>query len=455
MTFTFKLSQRLARMRPVALILSTAALAACETPGVSVSGPPQPGTQIAKVVVSPADITLLPSQNQQFAAYGRTGAGDSVAVAVAWSVSAGSISPSGLYTAVPTPGVYPVTATESGGSVAGTATVTIANAPVASVAVSPSGASVAVGGTQQFTSMLKDANGNVLSGRTVSWSSSAPLVAPVSGTGLVTALVAGTTTLTATSEGQSGAASLTVTALPPPPTGSWPNEPGGLTQYSDQPCDVLGSWALNDNAAGNSRLVTLSGLPFSSPGALQYLFPIGMTGGGGGTGPGRADYYYPSGQQPTETYVGLWIKLGSPFQPHSSGVQKFLYLTDNNGAVWSALWFELYGGQTPMRVSLVNQFTGCPSIRIDPNATTTPINPGEWHRYEIYFKLASTGTANDGVVKVWVDGVLNVSASNVCSLGRDRARLERVALSGIWGGVGETKTENDYLWYDHTYVTGH
>jgi len=40
-------------------------------------------------------------------------------------------------------------------------------------------------------------------------------------------------------------------------------------------------------------------------------------------------------------------------------------------------------------------------------------------------------------------------------LGRDRARLERVALSGIWGGVGETKTENDYLWYDHTYVTGH
>src|SRR2546422_50541 len=179
--------------------------------------------------------------------------------------------------------------------------------PVASVGVSPGSASVGVGGTQQFTATLKDANGNVVSGRTVSWSSSAPLIAPVSGTGLVTALVTGTTTLTATSEGQSGTASLTVTALPPPPTGSWPNEPGGLTQYSDQPWDVLGSWALNDNAAGNSRLVTLSGLPFSSPGALQYLFPIGMTGGGGGTGPGRADYYYPSGQQPTETYVGLWI----------------------------------------------------------------------------------------------------------------------------------------------------
>src|SRR3989475_11196439 len=187
-----------------------------------------------------------------------------------------------------------------------------------SVGVSPGSASVGVGGTQQFTATLKDANGNVVSGRTVSWSSSAPLIAPVSGTGLVTALVTGTTTLTATSEGQSGTASRTGTALPPPPTGSWPNEPGGLTQSSDQPWDVVGSWALDDNAAGNSRLVTVGGFPFSSPGALQYLFPIGMTGGGGGTGPGRADYYYPAGQQPTGTFVGLWIKLGSPFQPHRS-----------------------------------------------------------------------------------------------------------------------------------------
>ncbi len=328
--------------------------------------------------------------------------------------------------------------------------------PVASVTVSPATVSVGVGGTQQFTATLRDANGNVLSGRTVTWSSSSPAIATVSSTGLTSALLAGTTTVTATSEGQSGSAGLTVSALPPPPpSGTWANEPTGFTQYSDQPWSTLGSWALNDNVSGNASLVTLSGLPLSPSGALQYLFPTGMTGGGGGTGPGRADYYYPTGQQPTETYVGLWIKLGSPFQPHSSGVQKFLYLTDNNGAVFSALWFELYGGQAPLHLSLVNQFTGCPSIRIEPNATMTPINPGEWHKYEIYFKLASTGNASDGVVKVWVDGVLNVSLSNVCSLGRDSARLGRVALSAIWGGVGETKTENDYLWYDHTYVSGH
>src|SRR2546428_11518578 len=101
MTFTFKLSQRLARMRPVALILSTAALAACEQPGVSVSSPPQPGTQVVKVVVSPAAITLVPSQNQQFTASGRTEAGDSVARPVAWAVSAGTLPPTGLHAADP------------------------------------------------------------------------------------------------------------------------------------------------------------------------------------------------------------------------------------------------------------------------------------------------------------------------------------------------------------------
>src|SRR5204863_7166174 len=45
-------------------------------------------------------------------------------------------------------------------------------APVGSVTVSPASASVAVGTTQQFTVTLKDAAGNPLTGRTVTWTSS-------------------------------------------------------------------------------------------------------------------------------------------------------------------------------------------------------------------------------------------------------------------------------------------
>src|SRR5207244_12353420 len=58
-------------------------------------------------------------------------------------------------------------------------------------------------------------------------------LAAVSAGGLVSALVAGTSTVTATSEGISGSAPLTVTLLPPPTSGSWANEPAGFTTITD------------------------------------------------------------------------------------------------------------------------------------------------------------------------------------------------------------------------------
>ena len=83
--------------------------------------------------------------------------------------------------------------------------------PVASVTVSPPTSSVTVGQTVQFSAVLKDAAGNTLSGRVISWSSDQPGVATVTSAGLVTAVSAGSAVITATSEGQVGTASVTVT----------------------------------------------------------------------------------------------------------------------------------------------------------------------------------------------------------------------------------------------------
>src|SRR6202008_2257310 len=81
------------------------------------------------------------------------------------------------------------------------------------VTVNPSPVSLVVGGTQQLSAVLRDAAGNVLTGRTVTWSSSNTGVATVDGNGLVTAVAAGgPITITATSEGHSGTSSVTVTA---------------------------------------------------------------------------------------------------------------------------------------------------------------------------------------------------------------------------------------------------
>ena len=122
MPFTFKLSQRLARMRCALLLFSTAALAACEKPAASISGPSNPGARVVKLIVSPELITLLSSQSMQFAALGLTEAGDTVSLTASWRASAGSVSPSGLYTAGGA-GTTTITATSEGQS--GTATVSV------------------------------------------------------------------------------------------------------------------------------------------------------------------------------------------------------------------------------------------------------------------------------------------------------------------------------------------
>src|SRR6185295_5960644 len=118
------------------------------------------------------------------------------------------------YTAGQSAGTYQVIATQSGGTLASTAAVTISNAPVASVALSPAAASLTVGATTQLTATPKDANGTALSGRLVTWATSNAAVVTVSASGLVTGMTAGSATIAATSEGQSGTSTITVTNVP-------------------------------------------------------------------------------------------------------------------------------------------------------------------------------------------------------------------------------------------------
>src|SRR5713101_6387654 len=89
---------------------------------------------------------------------------------------------------------------------------TLTPIPAATVTVTPATASVVVGGTQQLTATLRDAANNVLTGRTVTWSSSNTAVATVDpATGLVSGVApGGPVTITATSETKTGTSQITV-----------------------------------------------------------------------------------------------------------------------------------------------------------------------------------------------------------------------------------------------------
>ena len=83
---------------------------------------------------------------------------------------------------------------------------------VASVSVGPASSPIAVGATVQLSAVTKDASGNTLAGRTVSWNSTSSAIATVSASGLVTGVAAGTAYIRATSEAKSDSTQVTVGA---------------------------------------------------------------------------------------------------------------------------------------------------------------------------------------------------------------------------------------------------
>jgi uncharacterized protein YjdB len=170
---------------------------------------------VGSVAVTPSSASVNAGATVQLSATVRDSAGNVLTGrVVTWTTSqpaVATVSGSGLVSGA-APGTASITATCEGKTAA--ATITVTQAPVATVVVAPASASVLIGGTTQLSATLRDAQGNVLSGRSVTWSSSATGIATVNGTGLVTAVALGTATITATSEGKSGTAAITVTATP-------------------------------------------------------------------------------------------------------------------------------------------------------------------------------------------------------------------------------------------------
>jgi len=108
-------------------------------------------------------------------------------------------------------GTLNVNAVFGGLSTAATGTTALKSAPVASVTVSPASSNVTAGQTVQLTATLNDGAGKVVTNRPITWASSNSAMATVSGSGLVSAVRAGSPTITATSDGVPGTAAVTVT----------------------------------------------------------------------------------------------------------------------------------------------------------------------------------------------------------------------------------------------------
>jgi alpha-tubulin suppressor-like RCC1 family protein len=146
-----------------------------------------------------------------------------------------------------------------GGGGSSALTFTITPVPVASVTVTPEQGEIVEGGTLQLSATPRSAAGDPLTGRTVTWSSDNEGVATVSGGGLVTSVAPGTVAISATSEGQSGAASITVVACCPV------GPAGGVLTWAE------GELVLEFPAGAVANTLTVSAEPNETPPASGAL----------------------------------------------------------------------------------------------------------------------------------------------------------------------------------------
>ncbi len=170
----------------------------------------------AQVNVSPSVMSLQPNGTQQITttvldALNAPIVGAEVSYSSS-SIGVATVSNAGLVRGI---AVGNATITVTSGGKSATVTVAVSNTPVGSVAASPSLVTLAPGLTQQLTPTTFDAQNNVLTGRSVTYTSSNPAVATVTPNGgLITAVALGTATITVSSEGKSSTVAVTVGNAP-------------------------------------------------------------------------------------------------------------------------------------------------------------------------------------------------------------------------------------------------
>jgi uncharacterized protein YjdB len=194
-------------VQKISLCFAAAALLALGACTGDTAGP----VAVASVQVQASQMQVLPGGSLQLTATARDAAGNVLDRPVEWSAqhpALAGVDGSGRVTAI-APGAATIVARS--GTASGELVITVLPHPVASVTLAPDTATLAPGGTRQLAAATKDAGGNALTGRAVSWTSSNTAVATVDAGGVVTAHADGTAAIRAASEGvQSAPATVTV-----------------------------------------------------------------------------------------------------------------------------------------------------------------------------------------------------------------------------------------------------
>jgi len=170
---------------------------------------------LKSIAVTPSTGTIPNGTTQQFTATGTysDGSTQNLTSTATWSSSlttVATIAASGLATGM---GVGSSTISATSGSISGTANLTVSQAILVSIAVTPANSSFALGTTLQMTATGTYSDGSTLNlTASASWSSANSSVATVNSAGVASGVAVGSASITATSGTISGSTTVTVTA---------------------------------------------------------------------------------------------------------------------------------------------------------------------------------------------------------------------------------------------------
>ncbi|HZH40687.1 MAG TPA: hypothetical protein VFD85_06735 [Gemmatimonadales bacterium] len=234
----------------------------------------------------------------------------------------------------------------------------------------------------------------------------------------------------------------------------WPNEPPTLTVISDYAFDdplpspsgsLSGGWGINNPNGYATQLTNDAEAPLSPPNVGQWSYPVGFQGGS----PPAAMYLDPPSHS-KEAYVGFWWKASNPWQDNNAATNEFITITTASPNSDAVIDLHEVDAAPTYAIDVITQFAGMSVAGLQPNVNNTNVTLGQWHRIEWYLKYSTTSTSGDGVIKWWLDGVLQGDYENQNM--PDDAGFEQFQFRPAWDGT-DTKSEQDYFWFDHLHVS--
>ena len=335
--------------------------------------------------------------------------------------------------------------------------------------VSPSSATVTVGGAQTLTITLTSAPGSNVS---VAMSSSdvtkatvpATVTVPAGQTSAlvtVTGIAAGSSTITATYNSISKTSAITVAN---PSTSAWPNAIVGGTVLADVNCqnnpdtypkffDVYGSTIIGASASDATA-------PMSPPTCWKARLEALATYGGNQLEFSTLPTRY------REMSLGITWRTNPQFQGRVATNKLWLLGGyDTMGGFFLFGSSKLVGGQAPLLWTLNTDGisnahlvgSSDPGALFYPNVGNGTVSVGVWYKFEAYIKASTTRTSRDGDLKWWINGVLVGSYPGLNYCGPNGETLDRFAWTQTWDGafdMGISNTQAWEHWIDHIYIVG-